>query len=92
MDVLSGKWKILILWELREQPRRFGELRRLVPGISEKVLVQQLRELEADGVVSRESHDGAQPRVEYSLTQAGLELTKALQPLTDWSLRYLVRV
>ncbi|RKT86935.1 DNA-binding transcriptional regulator, HxlR family [Saccharopolyspora antimicrobica] len=91
VDILSGKWKILLLWELLEQPRRFGELRRLVPGIREKVLIQQLRELEADGVVARKAFDGTQLRVEYSLTEAGVALTRALEPLTQWSLEHVVR-
>ncbi|MDA3649722.1 helix-turn-helix transcriptional regulator [Saccharopolyspora indica] len=91
VDILSGKWKILLLWELLDQPRRFGELRRLVPGIREKVLAEQLRELEADGVVARKTFDGAQLRVEYSLTEAGTALTRALEPLTQWSLEHVAR-
>ncbi|HYH13358.1 MAG TPA: helix-turn-helix domain-containing protein [Thermomicrobiales bacterium] len=84
LDVIGGKWKTLILWELREEPRRFGELRRLVEGISEKVLIQQLRELEADGIVHREQYNQIPPKVEYSLTPFGESLNAALLPLCEW--------
>lgn len=85
MEVIGGKWKVLILWALHEHPcRRFGELRRLLPGITEKVLASHLRELEADGVVHRVSYDEVPPRVEYSLTEDGMRLNDALQPLAAW--------
>ncbi|MFD0312780.1 winged helix-turn-helix transcriptional regulator [Streptomyces flavalbus] len=85
MEVIGGKWKVLILWALHEHPsRRFGELRRLVPGITEKVLASHLRELEADGVVRRDSYDEVPPRVEYALTEQGVRLNAALGPLADW--------
>ncbi|MFJ4812650.1 winged helix-turn-helix transcriptional regulator [Streptomyces longwoodensis] len=85
MEVIGGKWKVLILWALHEHPcRRFGELRRLLPGITEKVLASHLRELEADGVVRRVSYDEVPPRVEYSLTEDGLRLNDALGPLAAW--------
>ncbi|GAA2414342.1 helix-turn-helix domain-containing protein [Streptomyces glaucosporus] len=82
--VVGGKWKPLILWELHDGARRFGELRRSLRGISEKMLIQQLRELEADGIVHREVYREVPPRVEYSLTEAGSSLNKALLPLGDW--------
>ncbi|ARZ68599.1 hypothetical protein SMD11_2952 [Streptomyces albireticuli] len=84
IDVIDGKWKVLILWALGEAPRRFGETRRLLPGVSEKVLAQQLRELEADGIVHREVYDVVPPKVEYSLTGRGHELNAALAPLGAW--------
>lgn len=85
MAVIGGKWKVLILWALHEYPhRRFGELRRVLPGITEKVLASHLRELEADGVVHRVSYDEVPPRVEYSLTEDGMRLNDALQPLSAW--------
>ncbi len=83
-EVIGGKWKALILWEISEQPRRFGELKRLVPGISEKMLIQQLREMEAHGIVRRESFHEVPPRVEYSITAKGAALNAALGPLADW--------
>lgn len=87
-EVIGGKWKAQILWELHGEVRRFGELRRLVPGISEKMLVQQLRELEADGLVRREVFAEVPPRVEYSVTPLGASLNEALAPIADWGERY----
>ena len=84
VDIIGGKWKVLIVWSLQESAMRFGELKRSVPGVSEKVLVQQLRELEAAGVVRRQVYDELLPRVEYSLTQRGVELSVALEPLGRW--------
>lgn len=89
IDVIGGKWKALILWELHEGARRFGALRRGVEGISEKMLIQQLRELEADGLVHREAYHEIPPRVEYSLTELGSSLNAALLPLCDWGERHL---
>ncbi|MFG3438980.1 winged helix-turn-helix transcriptional regulator [Nonomuraea sp. NPDC047897] len=87
MDVIGGKWKALILWALDQRLHRFGELRRSLPGISEKVLAQQLRELEADGVVRRTVFEETPPRVEYELTDEGVALYAALGALGEWSAR-----
>ncbi|GGV03749.1 transcriptional regulator [Streptomyces filipinensis] len=85
MEVIGGRWKVLILWALQEHPhRRFGELRRLLPGITEKVLASHLREMESDGVVRRVAYEEVPPRVEYSLTEDGTRLNAALQPLASW--------
>ncbi|MBG0855426.1 helix-turn-helix transcriptional regulator [Streptomyces spinoverrucosus] len=84
MDVIGGKWKVLILWALHVRPHRFGELRRELPGVTEKVLAAQLRELEADGIVHREVYEEVPPRVEYSLTPRGETLNEALAPLGAW--------
>lgn len=85
MDVVSGKWKSLILWELdMHGVRRFGELRRALPGVSEKMLIQHLREMEEDELVHREVYREVPPRVEYSLTEHGRSLIKALRPLGAW--------
>ncbi|MFG1702758.1 winged helix-turn-helix transcriptional regulator [Nonomuraea sp. M3C6] len=84
MDVIGGKWKVLILWALHERPHRFGALRRELPGVTEKVLTAQLRELELDGIVNREVHDEVPPRVEYSLTPLGVSLNEALASLGAW--------
>jgi DNA-binding HxlR family transcriptional regulator len=91
IEVIGGKWKVLIIWALRDELRRFGELKRLVPGVSEKVLIQQLRELEADGIVHREIYHEVPPRVEYSLTKRGMALDEALKPLGAWGRENLVR-
>ncbi len=88
MDVITGKWKSLILWELAEHgPRRFGELRRALAGVSEKMLVQHLREMEEDGLVHREIFREVPPRVEYSLTADGRGLNDALGALGVWGAR-----
>ena len=92
LDVLGGKWKPLILWHLRSGLRRFGELKRLVGGISEKVLIQQLRELEADGIVDRKPYPVIPPRVEYSLTPFGISLTEAMAPLCLWGNKHMERI
>ncbi len=84
MDVVSGKWKALILWELAQGTKRFGELKRGLPGVSEKMLTQHLREMEEDGLVQRTVFDEVPPRVEYALTDDGLALHAALGPLGDW--------
>ncbi|HEX2082962.1 MAG TPA: helix-turn-helix domain-containing protein [Xanthomonadaceae bacterium] len=86
--VIGGRWKAAILWELNGQVRRFGELRRLLPGISEKMLIQQLRELVADGLVLRVARNAVPPHVEYSLTPLGESLNRALGPLADWGVHY----
>ncbi len=82
--MIGGKWKGLIIWELSERPVRFGVLKRIIAGISEKMLIQQLRELETDGLVHREVFHQVPPRVEYSLTSRGRSLNDALTPLCDW--------
>ncbi|RSN68503.1 MULTISPECIES: winged helix-turn-helix transcriptional regulator [Actinomadura] len=85
LDVVSGKWKGLILWELDELgTRRFAELRRGLPGVSEKMLTQHLREMEEDGLIHRKVYAEVPPRVEYSLTEHGRALNKALEPLGAW--------
>jgi DNA-binding HxlR family transcriptional regulator len=92
LDVVGGKWKPLVLWRLAQGPRRFGELRRLVGGISEKMLIQQLREMEQDGIVDRNDFREVPPRVEYSLTPFGVSLTVALRPLCDWGSKHMARI
>ncbi|MEV5544791.1 helix-turn-helix domain-containing protein [Streptomyces sp. NPDC052309] len=90
MDVIGGKWKVLILWALAERPFRFGELRRELPGVTEKVLAAQLRELEADGIVHREEFPEVPPRVEYTLTPRGVALNDALGPLGAWGKMHVI--
>ncbi|MEU6643132.1 winged helix-turn-helix transcriptional regulator [Saccharomonospora sp. NPDC046836] len=93
MDVVSGKWKALILWELHNNgTRRFGELKRGLAGVSEKVLIQQLRELEEDQIVHREVYREVPPKVEYSLTEHGVSLNAALAPLGEWGRRRVTRI
>jgi DNA-binding HxlR family transcriptional regulator len=84
LQVIGGKWKISLLWELHLRPHRFAELRRLLPGVSEKVLTQQLRQMEADGLVARHDYAEVPPRVEYSITPLGLTLNEAVTALSKW--------
>ncbi|CAN7410359.1 MULTISPECIES: helix-turn-helix domain-containing protein [unclassified Ensifer] len=74
MKMVAGKWKITILCELGTAPRRFGRLRQSIPAVSEKMLTQQLRELEADGLVNRKVYPGSPTKVVYSLTESGTAL------------------
>lgn len=92
LDVVSGKWKGLILWELHAHDvRRFAELRRGLPGVSEKMLTQHLREMEVDGLIHRKVYPEVPPRVEYSLTEHGRTLNRALAPLGEWGRERLDR-
>ncbi|MET9110446.1 winged helix-turn-helix transcriptional regulator [Streptomyces zhihengii] len=87
--VIDGKWKTALLWQLEAGPQRPGALRRALPGLSEKVLTQALREMESDGLVHREVHDVLPLRTEYSLTPFGRDLSEALAPLSAWGHRRL---
>ncbi|WP_055558062.1 helix-turn-helix domain-containing protein [Streptomyces sp. NBRC 110028] len=92
LDVVSGKWKGLILWELHaHRVCRFSELRRGLPGVTEKMLTQHLREMEQDGLVHREVYPEVPPKVEYSLTQHGHTLIEALGPLGAWGTQRIRR-
>jgi DNA-binding HxlR family transcriptional regulator len=84
VDVVGGRWRTVILSRLKEGVHRYGELRRLIPGVSEKMLTQRLRELEADGLVSRRDLGTVPPHVEYDLTDEGRSLAPVLQALYDW--------
>jgi DNA-binding HxlR family transcriptional regulator len=92
LNAIGGKWKTLILWEINIEPRRFGELKRLVPGISQKVLTQQLREMEADDLVRREVFPGAVQKVEYSVTEFGKTLNSAVTVLSRWGKEHEARL
>ncbi|PXA92205.1 transcriptional regulator [Caulobacter sp. D4A] len=85
LRVVAGKWKPLILYFLAQGgPTRYGELRRAVRDVSDKMLIQQLKELEADGLVKRTDYKEVPPRVDYSLTPLGVSLAQALAPLCAW--------
>ncbi len=86
IKVLEGRWKILIIFHLFSAPvLRFSELRRAIVGISQKMLIQQLRDLEKDGVVARKVYPEVPPRVEYKLTKDGIALRGALKALKCWA-------
>jgi DNA-binding HxlR family transcriptional regulator len=84
IDVLAGKWKILILWYLLSETKRFNELQKLLPRTTQKMLIQKLRELEKDGIVHREVYPVVPPKVEYSLTSYGQSLKPILKTLYLW--------
>src|SRR5260370_31971318 len=86
--VLGGKWKPLILYHVAHGTRRYGELRRAIGRVSDKVLIQQLKELQADGIVDRADFGEIPPKVEYSLTAFGRTLGKTLAPLCEWGTKY----
>ncbi len=88
-NALAGKWKVLIVWQLSFGALRFAELRNLLPGVSDKVLTEQLRELEADGIVGRTVQAGNMPRVQYALTGPGAELIQVMKAMCDWSVKHL---
>ena len=92
LAVMGGKWKPLILFHLNSGPKRFGDLRRLVGSISEKVLIQQLRELAAARVVTRHDYRRVPPMVDYTMPPFGMTLVRALMPLCVWGNEHRVRV
>ena len=90
LEVIGGKWKPAILWELQNQDvSRFGELKRAVAGITQKMLTQQLRELEDDGIVQRKVYAEVPPRVEYQLTAYGKTLRSILDEMAEWGFKHM---
>src|SRR5215831_20695503 len=87
--IMAGKWKVAILWHLSFGTKRFAELRDLLPGVSEKVLTAQLRQLENDGVIERQVKSSNPPQVTYRLSQAGADLIPMMTELCHWGTRYL---
>jgi len=92
IDVIGGKWKPLILWWLHQDTHRFAQLRRRIPGITEKMLTQHLRELEADGIIERRVYPTVPPKVEYSLTDYGRSLKHALEAICEWGRLHMQRI
>jgi DNA-binding HxlR family transcriptional regulator len=88
LKVIGGRWKVFVLYHLFEGPRRLSELRRLIPEVSQKVLVQQLREMEQHGVVHRQIFAEVPPRVVYSATKLGLSLRPIVSSLCEWGRRH----
>src|ERR1700756_1045215 len=85
LDRVGDKWAVLILLLLREEPMRFNQLRRAIEGISQKMLSQVLKSLERDGLIKRRAIATVPVTVEYSITQLGLTLAAAVDPLRDWA-------
>ena len=92
LAVMGGKWKPLILYHLTSGPKRFGDLKRLVAGVSEKVLIQQLRELAAAGVLTRHDYQRVPPMVDYTMTAFGMTLARALMPLCEWGTEHRAQI
>ncbi len=89
VDIIGGKWKSVILFHLLDGKKRFGELRRLLPGVTQRMLTLQLRELEADGIIDRHVYQEVPPRVEYALTDFGRSLEPILIQMRDWGEEYM---
>ena len=91
LAVIGGRWKVLILRELMLDVQRFNQLHRALHGITQKMLTQQLRELEADGIIHREVYPQVPPKVEYSLTKTGQTLKPVLEAMHNWGAAYASR-
>ncbi|MDD5052875.1 MAG: helix-turn-helix domain-containing protein [Sulfuricurvum sp.] len=89
LDIIDGKWKVLILWHLNKQKTlRNGELVKLIPNITQKMLAQQLREMENNGLIVRKIYQQIPSKVEYSLTLQGEKLLPVLEALREWGIEY----
>lgn len=88
VNIIGSKWKLLILRDLLSGTRRFGELRKSLEGNSQRVLTQSLRDLEADGIVSRKVYAEVPPRVEYSLNETGETLRPVIAAMAEWGIGY----
>jgi DNA-binding HxlR family transcriptional regulator len=84
LEVIGGKWKSVLVYHILQQPLRFSELKRLVPDVTEKMLTQQLRELERNGVISRTVYAEVPPRVDYRITEHGASLQPVLEAMCLW--------
>jgi DNA-binding HxlR family transcriptional regulator len=89
MAILGGKWKLQVLSHMVHEPIRYGELKRKMPEISEKMLIQALRELEADGIIVRTQYNEIPPRVDYALSEIGRELVPVIKEMMAWGQKYV---
>jgi len=88
LDVIGGKWKMPILWLLKDDSKRYGELKKSLPGVTHKMLTQQLRELESDEIISRKVYPEVPPKVEYTLTLLGKSVIPVIDLLREWGEEY----
>ncbi|MCM3746470.1 helix-turn-helix transcriptional regulator [Paenibacillus pasadenensis] len=88
MDVIGGKWKCIVIHHLLDGSKRYNELRRLMPKVTQRMLTLQLRELERDGLVVRRVYNEVPPKVEYSLTEFGRELAPLVRSMMNWALKH----
>ena len=87
-DVIGGKWKLIILWHLIEQPKRFSQIRELLPQLTQKILTEQLRELEEREIIVRSVYQEVPPHVEYGLSEIGKTLIPLIHSLCEWTNEY----
>jgi DNA-binding HxlR family transcriptional regulator len=88
LSVIGGRWKGLVFWNLRDGAKRFGEMKKILVGINDKMLTQVLRELEASGVVSRKVYEVVPPKVEYALTKEGKKLLPVMELMQHWGQKF----
>ena len=88
LTLISNRWKVLILWDLLDGVKRFGELKNLLGGVSQKVLTANLRQMEEAGLLTRTAYAEVPPRVEYALTETGRSLRPVLEAMLEWGTRY----
>lgn len=88
LELIGGKWKGVILYHLLEKTYRFGELKKLMPGVTQRMLTKQLRELESDGIINRKVYAEVPPKVEYSLTEVGEGLRDVVMKMRDWGKKH----
>jgi len=91
LEVIGGKWKMLILWHVHQSTKRYNELRKLIPDISQKMLSQHLKEMEQDGLVLRTVFPNRPPHVEYAITEYGKSLEPIFDVLYDWGVNHKAR-
>lgn len=91
LKILGGKWKTLILYSLLDGTKRFNELRRIMPTVTQRMLTNQLRELEQDKIITRKIYAQVPPKVEYSLTETGWDLQPILEQLESWGKCYIAK-
>lgn len=91
MGIIGGKWKPIILYLISHDVNRFGEMLRMIEGISKKMLTSQLRELEKDGIIHRKVYAEVPPRVEYSITEKGHTLRPLIIAMREWGLEYVLK-